>query len=149
MTDVPGDADIEQRIQDSFNRQRVMDTLGARLGEVHPGQVEILLPFRDALTQQHGFTHAGILSAIMDSACGYAALTLAPEDAGVLAVEFKVNFLTPALGELLVARGEVVRAGRKVTVCSADAFAVVDGVDKPVATMLSTIMVVNGPGLAG
>ncbi len=149
MTDEPVDPDIEQRIQDSFDRQRVMDTLGARLGEVHPGEVEILMPFRDALTQQHGFTHAGILSAIMDSACGYAALTLAPEEAGVLAVEFKVNFLAPAVGELLVARAHVIRAGRKITVCIADAFAVVDGEDKPVATMLSTIMVVEGPGLGG
>lgn len=148
-SDTPVDPDIAQRIQDSFDRQRVMDTLGARLGEVHLGEVEILLPFREALTQQHGFTHAGILSAIMDTACGYAALTLAPPDAGVLAVEFKVNFLTPALGELLVARAQVVRAGRKLTVCTADAFAVVDGEDKPVATMLSTIMVVDGPGLGG
>ena len=149
MTNEPADPEFERRIRDSFERQKVMDTIGARLGEVRLGEVEILLPFSEALTQQHGFTHAGILSTIMDSACGYAALSLAPQDAGVLVVEFKVNFLTPAVGELLVAHGQVVRVGQKLTVCNADAFAVVEGEDKPVATMLSTIIVVNGPGLSG
>jgi uncharacterized protein (TIGR00369 family) len=106
----PEAPDIEARVRASFARQRVMRTLGAELAVIGPGRVEIELPFREDLTQQHGFIHAGIVSAIADSACGYAAFTLMPARAAVLTVEFKINLLAPAKGERLVARARAVRA---------------------------------------
>lgn len=107
---------------------------------VDAGEVEIELPFRDDLSQQHGFIHAGIITTILDSACGYAALTLMPEDAAVLTVEFKVNLLSPAKGEKMIARGRVTRPGRTVTVCAGDVFALTAGKEKIVATMLATMI---------
>ena len=139
----PQDVDFETRVRESFARQRAMATFGARLVRVAPGAVEIELPFRDDLTQQHGYLHAGVVTAIVDSACGYAALTLTPPGAEVLSVEFKINLLAPAAGELLVARARVVRAGRNVTVCAGDAFMLAAGREKIVATMLATMMTVN------
>ena len=124
-------------VRDSFERQGLMATLGARLASVAPGEVEIEFDFDERLTQQHGYMHAGVVTSALDSACGYAALTLAPEDAAVLSVEFKANFLAPASGERFLARGTVVRAGRTLTVCRGEAFA--DG-ERPIATMLATIM---------
>jgi uncharacterized protein (TIGR00369 family) len=114
MQPEPGFAD---RVRASFARQRVMALIGARLARVEPGSVEIELPFREELTQQHGFLHAGIVSAIADSAGGYAAYTLMPPGHSVLAVEYKVNFLAPAEGARFLARGRVLRAGRTLTVC--------------------------------
>jgi uncharacterized protein (TIGR00369 family) len=115
---------------------------------VAPGEVEIRLPFREDLTQQHGFLHAGALTTIADSACGYAALTLMPAGTAVLTAEFKVNLLAPGEGEAVVARGRVLKAGRTLTVCSADVFAVRGGEEKLVVTMLATIMTVRDrPGL--
>jgi uncharacterized protein (TIGR00369 family) len=126
-----------------------MDTLGATLERVAPGEVDIALPYRQALTQQHGFVHAGALATVADSACGYAALTLMPADAGVLSIEFKVNMLSPAEGPMLMARGQVVKPGRTITVCRADVFSVAtDGTEKIVATMQGTMMVVRGRGLS-
>src|SRR5687768_15217532 len=116
--------DPESRVRASFARQRAMATLGATLGRVARGEVEIHLPFREELTQQHGFVHAGVITAILDSACGYAALSTMDEGVGVLSVELKVNLLAPASGERFVARAEVLKAGRTLTVCRADAFAV-------------------------
>jgi uncharacterized protein (TIGR00369 family) len=139
------DPDFERRVRDSFARQRVMDTLGARLVLVKPGEVEIELPYRVELTQQHGFIHAGIVASVLDSACGYAAFSLMPADASVVSVEFKLNLLAPARGERLIARAEVKRPGRTVTVCTADAFAIQDGERKLVATMLGTMMRIAGP----
>ncbi|HWZ83661.1 MAG TPA: PaaI family thioesterase [Terriglobales bacterium] len=136
-------SDPSQRVQASFAQQQFMTTLGAILRAVKPGAVEIEIPFRADLTQQNGFLHAGAITSVLDSACGYAAMTLAPEDANVLSVEFKVNLLSPALGEKFVARAEVKRAGKKITVCAADAFAVSKGEDKLIATMLATIITVN------
>lgn len=144
------DPGCEARVRESFARQRVMRTLGARLASVAPGAVEIRLPFRDDLTQQHGFVHAGVVSTIADSACGYAALSLMQTDAAVLSIEYKVNLLAPAEGEELVARARVVRAGRNVTVCAADVVALRAGEETPVATMLATMMTVRDrPGLRG
>ena len=140
----PRDADFEQRVRDSFERQRVMATIGARLLRVAPGETEIELPFREDLTQQHGFLHAGIVTTVVDSACGYAAFSLMPAGAGVLSVEFKVNLLAPALGESLIARARVVRAGRTITVCLGEAFARREGGETLVATMLGTMMTVEG-----
>ncbi len=136
----PQYSDFEEKVRQSFARQTVMNTIGARMTRVDAGEVEIELPFRDDLSQQHGFIHAGIITTILDSACGYAALTLMPEDAAVLTVEFKVNLLSPAKGEKMIARGRVTRPGRTVTVCAGDVFALTAGKEKIVATMLATMI---------
>ena len=136
----PLDPDFEPRVRASFARQTVMVTIGARLARVAAGEVHIDLPFREDLCQQHGFVHAGIVTTIADSACGYAALSLMPSDAAVLTVEFKVNLLAPAHGERLLARGRVTRAGRTLTVATADVVAVTGGRETPVAVMLATLM---------
>ena len=144
MTDfIPQDTDFEARVRASYARQRAMATVGARLVRVAPGAVEIELPFRDDLTQQHGYLHAGVVTAAVDSACGYAALSLTPPGVEVLSVEFKINLLSPAAGELLVAHARVVRAGRNVMVCAGDAFMLTAGREKIVATMLATMMTVR------
>ncbi|HVP68679.1 MAG TPA: PaaI family thioesterase [Anaeromyxobacteraceae bacterium] len=139
----PPDPAFAARVRASFARQAVMATIGAAIEDVRPGGVDIRLPFRPELTQQHGFLHAGVVTAILDNACGYAALTLMPAGAGVLSVEFKVNLLAPGEGEAVVARGRVPRAGRNIVVCAGDAFARGGGAERPVATMLATMMVVR------
>ena len=113
----PHDENFEARVRASFARQRLMETIGARLTEVSAGEVEIALPFREDLTQQHGHLHAGVVTSIVDSACGYAALSLTPAGAEVLSVEYKINLLLPAKGERMIARGRVIRSGRNLTVC--------------------------------
>lgn len=140
----PPDPDFEPRTRASFARQAAMATLGVQLTRVAPGEVDMELPFREDLTQQHGFIHAGILATVLDSACGYAAFTLMPADAGVLSIEFKVNLLAPAHGERIVVRARVVRAGRTISVCTGDAFAVRDGQERHVTTMTATMMTVTG-----
>jgi uncharacterized protein (TIGR00369 family) len=125
-----------------------MATLGAELTRVETGEVEIILPFRSELTQQHGFLHAGALTSVIDSACGYAALTMMPSDAAVLSVEFKMNMLSPAKGERMVAIGTVKKAGRTLIVCVGDVFADTGDERKLVATMTASMMVVQGRGLA-
>ena len=127
----------------------MMKLLGAVLERVAPGAVDIRLPFRAELTQQHGFLHAGVTTSIADSACGYAAFTLMPPGAAVLTVEFKVNLMAPAAGETFVARGRVLKAGRTLTICSGDVFAVAGEEEKQVLTMLATVMTVqNRAGLS-
>ena len=128
------------RIRDNFSQQQFMKTLGASLTSITPGAVEITVPFRPDLTQQNGFLHAGVITSVLDSACGYAALSMAPEGADVLSVEFKVNLLSPAVGDRIIARAKVKRAGRQITVSSADAFVLRGQEEKLVATMLATIM---------
>jgi uncharacterized protein (TIGR00369 family) len=142
------DFECEARVRKSFERQVVMETLGAKLTRVEPGKVDITLPFRHDLTQQHGYLHAGVIATILDSACGYAALSVADADSAVLAVEFKVNFLAPAIGDAIVARGRIAKAGRTLTVCTGEAYATSKDADKLVASMLSTIMNVRGRGIA-
>ena len=127
-------------MRQSFSRQALLATIGAQLTAVGPGIVEIRIPFNAKLTQQNDFIHAGVITSILDSACGYAALSVAPEKAEVLSVEFKVNLLAPAVGESFVARAQVKRAGKTLTVCTADAFALNQGNEKLVATMQATIM---------
>ncbi|HEX8997799.1 MAG TPA: PaaI family thioesterase [Ktedonobacterales bacterium] len=146
----PQDPEYERRVRDSFARQRVMETIGAVLLRVAPGEVDIALPFREDLTQQHGFLHAGIVATIVDSACGYAALSLMPPDTGVLTIEYKVNLLAPASGARMIARGRVTKAGRTITVSAGDVYAVgEDGKEKLVATMLATIMTIRErPGVS-
>ena len=118
MSFAPADPQFESRTRASFARQGAMAHLGAVLESVAPGRVEIALPFRPELSQQHGFFHAGIIATIADTAGGYAGFTLFPADAGVLTVEFKINLVAPASGERFLARGEVLRPGRTLTVCS-------------------------------
>jgi len=132
----PKDPDFENRVRANFIQQRVMSLIGAELITVEPGIVEIAIRMRDDLTQQNGFIHAGIITTVLDSACGYAAYTLMPAASSVLSVEFKVNLLSPAIGEQIIARAEVKRAGKLLTVCTADAIA--DG--KICATMLATMI---------
>jgi len=139
----PADPAYESRVRESFAKQAVMATFGASLARVAPGEIEIALRNSPALAQQHGFLHAGVLATILDSACGYAAFTLMPADAAVLSVEFKINLLAPAAGERFVARSHVVRAGRNLSVCQADAFALVPDGEKHVATMVGTMMCVR------
>ena len=141
---------LHDRIAESFSRQRLLATLGARLIRVADGEVEIALPWAEAIEQQHGFVHAGAIATIADSACGYACLTRMPEGSAVLSVEFKINLLAPAVGERFVARGRVVRVGRTVGVATAEVFAHAPA--KPetwVAIMQATMMRVeprNGAG---
>jgi uncharacterized protein (TIGR00369 family) len=139
----PQDPDFEARVRASFARQRVMATLGATMTRVAPGAVEIQLPFRADLTQQNGFLHAGIITTIVDSACGYAAYSLMPAGVNVLTIEYKVNLLAPAAGALFTARGRVLRPGRTITACAGDVVAIDNGREQLVATMLATMMTVR------
>ena len=137
----PLNPNFASAVAQSFAQQPIMNLIGARLGLVEPGVVEIALPYRDDLTQQNGYLHAGIVTTIADSACGYAAFSLMPPGSGVLSVEFKVNLLRPARGESFVTRAEVIKAGRTLTVARADVFALDASAErKLVATMQGTMM---------
>src|SRR5437867_10745892 len=118
------DPDFEERIRTSFARQGLNEAIDATLGHVAAGAVEIEVPLSRGVSQQHGFFHGGVMGAIGDSACGYAAMTLTPPSAEVLTIEYKVNFLSPGQGDRLLARGRVTKPGRTVTVCTGDVFAV-------------------------
>jgi uncharacterized protein (TIGR00369 family) len=142
MTEPPNPL-FEQVVKNSFEAQQLMATIGAELVRIAPGEIDIRVPFRPDLTQQHGFLHAGTLASAMDSACGYAALSLMPEGVGVLSIEFKTNLLAPAKGDELIARGRVIRSGSTITVCQAEASMLTDGQETPVATMLATIMAIR------
>lgn len=144
----PQDPDFQSAVHESFDRLTLMRTIGATLERVSPGEVEIVLPFRNDLTQHHGFMAAAVLTAIADVACGYAALTLMPPGSSVLTVEYKANFLAPARGERMVARGRVIRPGRTVTACAGDVVAVDGRREILVATLLATMMRVGGQELA-
>ncbi len=149
MSDSTSGREFERRVRASFMNQRVMETIGARLARVEPGEVEIELAYDERLTQQTGFLHAGVVTTVLDSACGYAAFTLMEPGSEVLSIEFKVNLLAPAVGEKLVARASVVKAGRTITVCRADGWMVRDGEEVQVATMVGTMMNVRERGEAG
>lgn len=144
----PLDPAFEARVRESYARQRMLHTIGAVLSHVAPGEVDIRLPFRADLSQQHGFLHAGAMTTIVDTACGYAALTLMPPGVAVLSVEFKVNLLAPGRGEAVVARARVLKPGRTLTVVRGDVVALDRGEERLVATMLATMMVVRDRGLA-
>jgi uncharacterized protein (TIGR00369 family) len=140
--------ETEARVRGSFGRQTIMTTLGAEIAAVRAGEVEIVLPFSDRILQQHGFIHAGAVATIADSACGYAALTVMPRDAGVLTTEFKINLLAPAKGERLRAVGRVIRSGKKLVITLGEVFAEEGGARKQVALITATMMVVEtGAGL--
>jgi uncharacterized protein (TIGR00369 family) len=136
----PSDDAWEQRVRESFGRQGAMRLIGASIASLAPGRCTIALPFRPELAQQHGYFHAGISSAVADSAGGYAALTLFPANSEVLTVEFKINLLAPALGDTLVAEAGVVRSGRTLTVCGVDVHVERNGSRFPCALMQQTLI---------
>jgi uncharacterized protein (TIGR00369 family) len=140
----PLDPDFEPRVRASFARQAIMATLGASLGRVAPGAVEIVLPVAAHIGQQHGFVHAGAVATIADSAAGYAALSLMPSGAGVLTTEFKINLMAPATGERLIAEGRVVKAGRTLTVALAEVRAEAGGTRRLIAMLTATMMTMTG-----
>jgi uncharacterized protein (TIGR00369 family) len=145
MSDLrPLDPDYAARVRGSFARQAFMRTLGVELVRLAPGEVDLAMPHRPELTQQHGYFHAGATATIADSAAGYAALSLYPPRTGVLTTEFKINLLSPAQGELFRAVGRVVRPGRKLMVCLGEVFAEAGGTRKQVALMTASMMVVDG-----
>jgi uncharacterized protein (TIGR00369 family) len=139
----PADPAFESRIRAGFARQQLMAQLNATLAHVAPGEVHLAMPFSPAWTQQDGFIHAGIITALVDSACGFAAHTLMPSGTGVLTVEYKVNFLNAAQGDRFVAIGRVVKAGRTLTVCRGDAIAFAGNEKKLVAAMQATMMAIR------
>jgi uncharacterized protein (TIGR00369 family) len=137
----PKDPNFVERVRASFARQRTMQTLGIEIARLEPGEIELTMSYRPEYTQQHGFMHAGIIATALDSACGYAAFSLMPADAGVLTVEFKTNLLAPAKGHRFLFRAHVVKPGRTLTVCDARALALDDGAEERlVATMTGTLM---------
>ena len=139
----PLNLSFAKEIKRSFAEQAIMHLIGAELGRVEPGLVEIILPFRSDLTQQHSYLHAGIVTTIADSACGYAAYSLMPAGAEVLSVEFKVNLLRPARGKSFLARAEVIKAGKTLSVVQADVFSLSDENKELVATMQGTMICVQ------
>lgn len=142
LTTEPG---FEQRVRDSFGRQPAMTLIGAQLVRVVPGEVEVVLPYRREITQQHGFVHAGMIGAALDSACGYAALTVMPAGTGILTVEYKLNCLAPGVGERIRLVGRVRKPGRTILLVEGEALAVTaDGAEKLVATMTATEMTIRG-----
>lgn len=146
----PTDPEFAARIRESFAAQGLMRSLGAVMGEIRPGFVEIELPFSKGLTQQHGFFHAGGIASIAYTAGGFAAATLFASDEGILTVEFKLNLLAPADGDMLLARGEVKKAGRTLTVTTGEVFVRKDGVLKSCALMQQTLMrIVGRSGIVG
>ena len=134
-----------ERVAASFERQAFMRFLGARVMSVEPGGCDIELPFRPELGQQHGFFHGGVVGTLADNSCGYASFTLAPADASILTVEYKLNLMAPAFGVALIARGRVIRPGRTLVVARADvSVRLADGREKLVATALATLMLMAG-----
>jgi uncharacterized protein (TIGR00369 family) len=129
-----------ERVRESFARQGLMRAIGASLTDLAPGRCTIAVPFSDAVSQQQGFFHGGIIGAIADTAGGYAALSLLPPGSEVVTLEYKINFLRPAAGQRLVAEGSVLRAGRSVTVTRVDVFIEVDGERRLCASLQQSIM---------
>jgi len=141
----PKDSNYHRRVTENFAKQTLMHTIGARLGLVAPGRCEVILPRRDDLCQQHGFVHAGITTTIADTAAGYAALSLMPETAEVLSTEFKINLMNPAAGKAFIARAEVLKPGRTLTVVRSDVWAESEeGTHTLIASMLATMISLVG-----
>jgi len=139
----PSDPNYESRIRNSFDKQEAMKTIGAKLVTVMPGEVHIEFSFLESLTQQLGYIHGGIITTVVDTACGYAAYTLMPAKSEVLTIEYKVNFMFPAKGNRFKGVGRVLKPGRNITVCSGDVIAFDNGKEKIVATMLATMISVG------
>ena len=138
------DSGIADRVLASFDRQSAMHLIRATMPIVGPGHTEIHVPHWNGIEQQHGFVHGGVVGMVADSAAGYAAMTVVPETASVLTVEYKMNLLAPADGKKLIARGQVIKAGRTLIVTKAEVFAVRSGAETLCALMQQTIMVMNG-----
>ncbi|WP_409559275.1 PaaI family thioesterase [Accumulibacter sp.] len=138
------DRDFAERVRTSFDRQQAMRLIGASMPVIEPGYTEIHLPHKAEITQQHGYIHGGVVGMIADSAAGYAASTLTTNETGVVTVEYKLNLLAPAEGDLLIAEGSVVRYGRTLIVTRAEVFAVVHGRKTMCALMQQTIMTLHG-----
>jgi uncharacterized protein (TIGR00369 family) len=139
----PRHPDYPEKVKKSFSDQAVMKTIGASIEAIGAGEVEIEFPYQSSLTQQNGFIHAGIVSTVLDSACGYAALSLMPEDASVLTIEFKINLLSPAKGDRFRGYGKVKKSGRNISVAEGELYAFSDQGKKLVATMVGTLMAVS------
>jgi uncharacterized protein (TIGR00369 family) len=137
------DLNVEKRIRESFARQGLINTLNGEIAHISPGELHIEAPFDERFTQQDGFLHAGTITTLMDSACGYAAYTLMPEGSRVLSVEFKVNLLSPAVGEKFRAEGHVVKSGKTISVCEGKLFALQGEGEKLVAMMQATMICVR------
>jgi uncharacterized protein (TIGR00369 family) len=137
------DHSVEQRVRESFARQELINTLNGKIAHISPGELHIIAPFDERFTQQDGFLHAGVITTLMDSACGYAAYTLMPEDSRVLSVEFKVNFLSPAVGEQFRAEGRVAKPGKTISVCEGKLFAIQDEGEKLIAMMQATMICIR------
>lgn len=140
MRFVAKDPDYERRVRDSFARQTAMSTMGVDMVELAPGACTLAMDYRQDLCQQHGYHHAGVTTALADSAAGYAAYSLMPPGSSVLTVEYKINLMAPAAGERFIARAAVERAGRTITVVRSEVFAVQGGDEKSIAVMLATMM---------
>ena len=135
---------FEAEVRKSFSGQSFMTTIGAELSCISAGAVEISLPLRHDLLQHHGYLHGAVIAAIVDTACGYSALTLMPPESTVLTVEYKINFMSPARGSAIIARGRVVKPGRNLTVCSGEAVTIAGGREKAVAVLTATMVRVSG-----
>ncbi|MBI4740839.1 MAG: PaaI family thioesterase [Betaproteobacteria bacterium] len=138
------DPQFAERVRASFARQQAMSLIGATMPVIEAGYTEVHLPHKAEVTQQHGFIHGGVVGMIADSAAGYAASTLTPHDTGVLTVEYKLNLVAPAEGQLLIAEGSVIRYGRTLIVTKADVYAVNAGRKTLCAVMQQTIMALHG-----
>ncbi|MBK8482928.1 MAG: PaaI family thioesterase [Saprospiraceae bacterium] len=136
----PSDPDFEIRVRASFNKQKFMEFISAKLVKIKPGYCEIQIPFQPEITQQHGFFHAGILGTIADNAAGYAAFTLMDINSSILTVEFKINLLLPAEGEILIGRSNVLKYGKTLTICRSDVYILKNGVEKLCAASQSTLI---------
>lgn len=136
----PKTKNYKQKVEDSFKLQKFMEFIGAKLIKVEPGFCEIHLPYHENLTQQNGYFHAGIISTLADNAAGYASFSLMEEDASVLSVEFKLNLISPGIGDLLIARANVLKSGKTLTICRADVFTLKDGVEKLCAASQATLI---------
>jgi uncharacterized protein (TIGR00369 family) len=141
---VPSDPEYASRVKSSFDRQEAMRLIGAKIADLGPGYCAIELPFRRDLTQQHGYIHAGVVGAIVDSAGGYAGFTLFPADSSVLTVEYKLNLLAPAAGERLIAEAEVLKPGRTLAITRGEVYAETEGRRILCAVMQQTLMVMAG-----
>lgn len=140
MTFAPKDKDFATKVKDSFARQKFMGLVNATLFKIEPGFCEIHIPYDISLTQQHSFFHAGIVGTIADNSAGYAAFSLMDKDSSILTVEFKLNLISPADGELLIGRSHVLKNGRTLTICRSDVFIVKGGVEKLCAASQSTLI---------
>ncbi|OLS24224.1 MAG: 1,4-dihydroxy-2-naphthoyl-CoA hydrolase [Candidatus Heimdallarchaeota archaeon LC_3] len=140
----PLDTNYKFKVRNSFQRQIFMSYLDAELVKVEPGYCEIHLDYREELTQQHGYFHGGVIGTLADNVGGYSAFTLTPKDSTVLSIEYKINLLNSGEGEKLIARGQVIKSGKNLTVCQADVFVVKNNLEKLCATALVTIITLHG-----